>query len=87
VGNLGKRLAEAARLGFTHAVVPAAHWGESVSAAADSIKLVPVETLSDALAYMARAASAIPAPRRVSTRTEGRRELRTELRAVPNRGS
>jgi DNA repair protein RadA/Sms len=86
VSNLGKRLAEAARLGFTHAVVPAAHWGETLNSACEGMTLVPVETLSDALAYMTRAGTVIHTQRRNSTRQEGRTELRTELRAVPDRG-
>jgi DNA repair protein RadA/Sms len=87
VSNLGKRLAEAARLGFTHAVVPAAHWDETMSSSAETIKLVPVETLSDALAYLARASSTIQSQRRASTRIEGQTDLRAELRAVPDRSS
>ncbi|HEY3737930.1 MAG TPA: DNA repair protein RadA [Jatrophihabitans sp.] len=85
VGNLGKRLVEAARLGFTHALVPAAHWGESVPTGAESIKVIPVETLSDALSYLARIGNSVPTQRRTATRNEGRRALVTELRAVPSR--
>lgn len=85
VSNLGKRLVEAGRLGFTHALVPAAHWGEPVPAGAESIKIVPVETLADALSYLARIGSSVPTQRRTTVRNEGRRALVTELRAVPAR--
>ncbi len=47
VGGLGRRLAEAARLGFTVALVPQAHSGEHL--ASESIRTVPVATLSQAM--------------------------------------
>jgi DNA repair protein RadA/Sms len=50
VGGLDRRLAEAARLGFTTALVPGAHRGEPVSpAGAQGIRTVPVTTLTDAI--------------------------------------
>ena len=50
VGGLGRRLAEAARLGFTTALVPGAHCGEQVSpAGSQGIRTVPVATLKEAI--------------------------------------
>jgi DNA repair protein RadA/Sms len=45
---IGRRLAEAARLGFKTALVPAAHVGEAVAPGAN-IRVVPVATLGEAL--------------------------------------
>ncbi len=51
VPAIGRRLAEAARLGFTRALVPAAHAGAPVAAdAVDGIRAVPVATITEALA-------------------------------------
>jgi len=50
VGGLDRRLAEAARLGFTTALVPGAHTGEPVNpASSQGIRTVPVATLRDAM--------------------------------------
>jgi DNA repair protein RadA/Sms len=50
VGALQRRLAEAARLGFTTALVPRAHDGDPLGPGAAGIRTVPVETVSDAVA-------------------------------------
>jgi DNA repair protein RadA/Sms len=50
VPAIGRRLAEAARLGFTRALVPAGHAGEAVAPdAVDGIRAVPVATIGQAL--------------------------------------
>ena len=49
VGSLQRRLAEAARLGFTTALVPAGHRGEKLPPVAESIQTIAVSTLADAL--------------------------------------
>ena len=50
VRTLDRRLAEAARLGFSTALVPGAHAGEPLSAAASQgIRTIPVSTLSEAI--------------------------------------
>jgi DNA repair protein RadA/Sms len=50
VGGLDRRLAEAARLGFTTALVPGAHAAEPVSpAASQGIRTVPVASLKEAI--------------------------------------
>lgn len=54
VGNLSRRLAEAARLGFTTALVPAGHRGEKLPAVADSIQTVAVDSLGQALQRIGR---------------------------------
>jgi DNA repair protein RadA/Sms len=51
VSALGRRLAEAARLGFTVALVPAAHAGEALApGAVEGIRTVPIATIADAVA-------------------------------------
>ena len=51
VSALGRRLAEAARLGFTTALVPAAHSGEALApGAVEGIRTVPVATIGQAIA-------------------------------------
>jgi DNA repair protein RadA/Sms len=63
VPALGRRLAEAARLGFTTALVPQSHAGEKHSA--DAIETIPVATLQQALgvaAGMRGRASAVRRP-------------------------
>ncbi|MEO6886330.1 MAG: DNA repair protein RadA [Jatrophihabitantaceae bacterium] len=57
VTNLGARIAEAARLGFTTALVPAAHAGERLPSGSDSIQTLPVETIGDAIGTIANLAS------------------------------
>ena len=50
VPHLSRRLAEAARLGFTTALIPASHLGDVVAPTpADSIRVIPVATVGDAL--------------------------------------
>jgi DNA repair protein RadA/Sms len=50
VAGLDRRLAEAARLGFTIALVPRAHAGEPVSpASSQGIRTIPVSTLKEAI--------------------------------------
>jgi DNA repair protein RadA/Sms len=65
VGGLERRLAEAARLGFTTALVPAAHRGEPVSPATSlGIRTVPVATLLDAITAAANLSSRASEDRR-----------------------
>jgi DNA repair protein RadA/Sms len=45
---IGRRLAEAARLGFTTALVPASHVGEAIAPGAN-IRVIPVATIGEAL--------------------------------------
>jgi DNA repair protein RadA/Sms len=68
VGGLGGRLAEAARLGFSTALVPAAHAGERLPSGSDSIRTVPVETLGDALAAVANLGGQAKTARRAALR-------------------
>jgi DNA repair protein RadA/Sms len=49
VGGLERRLSEAARLGFTTALVPAAHFGEALPPAAAPLRTVPVSTVAEAV--------------------------------------
>jgi DNA repair protein RadA/Sms len=49
VSGLSRRLAEAARLGFTTALVPGGHAGERTDASCAGIRAVPVATLAEAL--------------------------------------
>jgi DNA repair protein RadA/Sms len=65
VGRLDRRLAEAARLGFTTALVPAGHAGEALTPAAGAgITAVPVSTMTDALAAVAGMRGRVQAARR-----------------------
>ena len=51
VPNLGRRLAEAGRLGFTTVLVPAAHAGEALAPGpVEGVRTVPVATITDAMA-------------------------------------
>jgi DNA repair protein RadA/Sms len=51
VGSLDRRLAEAARLGFTHALVPAGHAGDTIAdSALQGLTPHPIGTLADAIA-------------------------------------
>jgi DNA repair protein RadA/Sms len=72
VPSLDRRLTEAARLGFTTALVPSAHAGERVSC--EGLETVPVATLGQAL----EATSNI--------RKRGAIDRRTVLRPVTNQG-
>ena len=63
VPSIGRRLAEAARLGFTTALVPAAHVGESIAPGA-GIRVVPVATIGEALSAAFTLGSHVPADRR-----------------------
>jgi DNA repair protein RadA/Sms len=49
VRTLDRRLAEAARLGFTAALVPGAHSGEPLGASTQNIRTIPVNTLGEAI--------------------------------------
>ena len=51
VSALGRRLAEAARLGFTTALVPAAHAGERITC--HGLETLPVATLREAMSAAA----------------------------------
>ena len=64
VGSLDRRLAEAARLGFSIALIPAGQ-----TAAAPGIKTLPVATLVDALAGVASLRNRLGDPRRPVLRT------------------
>jgi DNA repair protein RadA/Sms len=65
VGGLERRLAEASRLGFSTALVPAAHAGEPVApAGVQGIRTIPVATLNDAITAAARLSSRDPQSRR-----------------------
>jgi DNA repair protein RadA/Sms len=70
VSGLGRRLAEAARLGFTVALVPAAHRGEHLDPGSTGIRTVEVATISEALraaAHLATHPAGAPAARRRPT--------------------
>ena len=65
VGGLERRMAEAARLGFTTALVPGAHAGDTVrSAAVNGITTLPVDTLPAALAAVANLRNRLSESRR-----------------------
>jgi DNA repair protein RadA/Sms len=49
VPGLDRRLAEAARLGFTTALVPGSTAGDTIGPAAGGIRSVPVRTLREAI--------------------------------------
>jgi DNA repair protein RadA/Sms len=67
VPALGRRLGEAARLGFTTALVPRAHAGERVSC--DGLETVPVATLGEAMEAAANLRTRGLAARRPALRT------------------
>jgi DNA repair protein RadA/Sms len=70
VSALGRRLAEAARLGFTTALVPAAHAGEALApGAVEGIRTIPVATISDAISSVESLARRGSGPRRPVLRT------------------
>jgi DNA repair protein RadA/Sms len=70
VGGLDRRLAEAARLGFTTALVPGGHAGEPLSAAAThGLRTIPVSTLQDALRTAVNLGDHAQTPRRPALRT------------------
>jgi DNA repair protein RadA/Sms len=62
VAGLERRLDEAARLGFTRAIVPAAHAGKRLPAPPGGLELVPVATLREALAAALTAPQAVTSP-------------------------
>ena len=66
VPALGRRLAEAARLGFTTALVPSAHTGEKYDCA--GLTTVPVATLHEALTALSNAGAEVRASRRPALR-------------------
>lgn len=68
VTNLGARLNEAARLGFTTALVPAAHAGERLPSGSDSIQALPVETIGDAIGAIANLGAQAVTARRPALR-------------------
>lgn len=70
VGALERRLAEAARLGFTTALVPAGHAADSVAPEAVSgITAVPVASIGAALAAATNLRNRLAEPRRPALRT------------------
>ncbi len=71
VGGLDRRLAEAARLGFTAALVPAGHAGDAVPSSVAGITALPVATLADAVAAEAGMRSQLQTPRRPVLRAIG----------------
>ena len=74
VPALGRRLAEATRLGFTTALVPAAHAGDPLApAAVDGIRTVPVATIGAAIATVEGLARDGPPARREALRRESGR--------------
>jgi DNA repair protein RadA/Sms len=68
VGGLQRRLAEAARLGFTTALVPDAHAADSGAPIVAGIRTVPVATLPDAMRAAAVLAEAGATARRTALR-------------------
>jgi DNA repair protein RadA/Sms len=69
VPAIGRRLAEAARLGFTTALVPAGHIGDTMAPGpAAGIKVVPVSTIAEALALGHRLGTRPTAPQRAGLR-------------------
>ncbi|MGH8860735.1 MAG: hypothetical protein ACRDVG_05785, partial [Jatrophihabitantaceae bacterium] len=61
--------AEAARLGFTTALVPATHAGEALApGGVEGVRTVPVATIADAMASIQTLARGGGAPRRVALR-------------------
>jgi DNA repair protein RadA/Sms len=70
VSAIGRRLAEAARLGFTTALVPASHAGEALPPGpVDGIRTIPVATIADAIASVEQLARRGGASRRPTLRT------------------
>jgi len=68
VPAIGRRLAEAARLGFSTALLPSAHLGDVIPPGpAEALRLLPVATIGEALGQMARLGDA-SAPRRPTLR-------------------
>ena len=68
VGGVDRRLAEAARLGFTIALVPAGQ-ADRPTGADDGLQVVPVATLGDAIAAVTAVRAASAQPRRPALRT------------------
>jgi DNA repair protein RadA/Sms len=70
VSGLERRLAEAARLGFTAALVPVAHRGEAISPAGASLRTVPVSTVGEAVSAVRNITRYVdPATRRPALRS------------------
>jgi DNA repair protein RadA/Sms len=70
VPAIGRRLAEAARLGFTTALVPASHSGEALPPGpVEGMRTVPVATIADAIASVENLARRSGATRRPALRT------------------
>jgi DNA repair protein RadA/Sms len=70
VPAVGRRLAEAARLGFTTALVPEAHTGDPLTPAVEGIRTVPVATIAAAMAAVENLPRAGPSSRRQALRRE-----------------
>jgi DNA repair protein RadA/Sms len=69
VPNLGRRLAEAGRLGFTTVLVPAAHAGEALPPGpVEGVRTVPVGTINDAVASIEALSRRGGGPRRAALR-------------------
>jgi DNA repair protein RadA/Sms len=69
VSAIGRRLAEAARLGFTTALVPGAHAGEALPPGpVDGIRTVPVATIGAAIAAVDNLSRRGAGPRRPALR-------------------
>jgi DNA repair protein RadA/Sms len=66
VGGLGRRLAEAARLGFTTALVPGAHSTDAAPESGHGMRTVAVATLADAMRAAAALADTAAAERRAT---------------------
>jgi DNA repair protein RadA/Sms len=72
VPHLGRRLAEAARLGFTTALIPAAHVGDVLApSAGESIRVVPVANMGAALTSLGDFTHLIHGVRRPALRPVG----------------
>ncbi len=69
VPAVGRRLAEAARLGFTTALVPASHAGEPIAPGpAENIRVIPVASIGDALTAVLNLSGRATTERRVALR-------------------
>jgi DNA repair protein RadA/Sms len=70
VAGLERRLSEAARLGFTTVLVPAAHRGETISPAIAALRTVPVSTVAEAVSAVRNITRYVdPAKRRPALRS------------------
>jgi DNA repair protein RadA/Sms len=69
VSGLERRLAEAARLGFTVALVPAGHVGDTVGPAVQGIATTPVATVTEAMTAVANLNNHLAEQRRPALRS------------------